>query len=104
MFAEEGIDFIPANNDRIAGKNKWHEMLAPHKDGIPRLQIFENCSNLIRTLPNLPYDNKKVEDVDTEAEDHLYDAGRYGLMGNPIKYNNPINEEDTSGEISSFFY
>ena len=45
----------------------------------PRLQVFANCVNLIRTLPALPYDNVRVEDVDTHAEDHGYDALRYGL-------------------------
>jgi hypothetical protein len=80
MFTVEGIDFQPANNDRIAGKNAWHDMLSPHKDGKPKLQIFSSCINLIRTLPSLPYDLHRVEDVDTKTEDHLYDAGRYGLV------------------------
>jgi hypothetical protein len=80
MFINEGISFTPANNDRIAGKNAWHDMLAPHKDGKPKLQIFSSCINLIRTLPSLPYDLHRVEDVDTKSEDHLYDAGRYGLV------------------------
>lgn len=80
MFSIEGINFQPANNDRIAGKNAWHDMLAPHKDGKPKLMIFSSCVNIIRTLPSLPYDRTRVEDVDTKAEDHLYDAGRYGLV------------------------
>ena len=80
MFLKEGISFQPANNDRIAGKNAWHDVLSPHKDGKPKLQMFSSCVNLIRTLPSLPYDLHKVEDVDTKAEDHLYDAGRYGLL------------------------
>ena len=45
----------------------------------PRLQVFSTCTNLIRTLPALPYDTIRVEDVDTDAEDHAYDALRYGL-------------------------
>ena len=28
------------------------------------------CPNLVRTLPALPYDKTRVEDVDTKAEDH----------------------------------
>lgn len=80
MFLQEGMSFQPANNDRIAGKNAWHDMLSPHKDGKPKLQIFSSCVNLIRTLPSLPYDLHRVEDVDTKTEDHLYDAGRYGLV------------------------
>lgn len=80
MFAREGISFTPANNDRIAGKQAWHTALSIAPDGLPKLQVFENCIHLIRTLPSLPYDRHRVEDVDTEAEDHLYDAGRYALV------------------------
>ena len=31
-------------------------------------------------MPSLPADPKRVEDIDTSAEDHLFDATRYGLM------------------------
>lgn len=48
-------------------------------DGEPGLVVFETCANLIRTLPALPYDAVRVEDVDTHAEDHAYDALRYAL-------------------------
>lgn len=80
MFSAEGISFTPANNDRLAGKAAVHEALSTMPDGLPHLQVFANCVNLIRTLPSLPYDKHRVEDVDTKAEDHPYDALRYGLM------------------------
>jgi hypothetical protein len=68
----------------LNGKNAVHEALDIAPDGKPWLQVFSNCTNLIRTLPDLPYDPLKVEDVDTDAEDHLYDTLRYGLV-NPRK-------------------
>ena len=37
---------------------------------MPQLQIHPDCVNLIRTLPRLPRDPKKPEDVDSTAEDH----------------------------------
>lgn len=80
IFEKAGIIFTPANNDRLAGKNAIHEALKPQADGIPRLQVFSNLINLIRTLPALPYDLHRPEDVDTRAEDHLYDDLRYGLI------------------------
>jgi len=49
----------------------------------PRLIIFENCVNLIAQLPAIPVDKKNPEDVDTTAEDHLYDALRYGISSRP---------------------
>lgn len=70
----------PATNNREAGVNAWHEALATAPDGRPWLQVFESCVNTVRTIPDLPRDEDKPEDVDTDAEDHLYDCGRYALL------------------------
>ena len=64
---------------RKNGKMKVHRALANLPDGRPGLVIFKTCEYLIRTLPALPYDPIKIEDVDTKADDHPYDALRYGL-------------------------
>lgn len=80
IFQKAGLIFQPANNDRKNGMNAVHEALAPLPDGLPGLQVFSSCINLIRTLPALPYDPHKPEDVDTRSEDHLYDCLRYGLV------------------------
>lgn len=79
-YAEAGIYLSPAVNDRLNGKRKVQEMLeqvAP--DGLPMLIIFSTCRHLIRTLPALAYDKTRIEDVDTDGEDHAYDALRYLL-------------------------
>lgn len=85
-YKREGLDIVPANNNRIAGKGYVHEALnwkeLPGNGRImkaPRLQVFRNCRNLIRTLPALPLDDIRFEDVNSRAEDHCYDALRYGL-------------------------
>lgn len=47
----------------------------------PLMHVFTVCENLIRTLPTLPHEKKgNVEDVDTKAEDHAYDALSYLLV------------------------
>jgi len=75
-----------ARNSRISGKAELHRRLALNpRTGKPYLTIFDNCANLIRTLPRLPLDENDVEDVDTDAEDHAYDALRYALMSRPIQ-------------------
>lgn len=51
----------------------------------PRLTFHPRCANIIRTLPKLPYDPLKLEDVDTTAEDHGYDSVSYFLMSRPPK-------------------
>jgi hypothetical protein len=38
---------------------------------------------MVSQLPSIPLDKKNPEDVDTRAEDHLYDALRYGIMSRP---------------------
>ena len=72
---------------RINGKLEIHKRLSVREtnDGEkPSLFIFNNCINLIRTLPLLPCDKNNPEDVDTHTEDHAYDALRYGCMSRPI--------------------
>ena len=44
------------------------------------LKVFSTCKHWLRTVPSLPADPKKIEDINTAAEDHLYDATRYGLL------------------------
>jgi len=50
---------------------------------LPRLVFFSTCTNTIAQIPTIPLDKKNPEDVDTNAEDHLYDALRYGIMTRP---------------------
>ena len=51
---------------------------APMED--PGLFIFDSCRGWIRTVPVLPRDDRDQDDVDSEAEDHPYDATRYRLL------------------------
>jgi len=46
----------------------------------PGLFVFSTCRHFIRTVPVLPRDERNPDDVDTGAEDHIYDATRYRLM------------------------
>jgi len=72
-----------ADKNRIQGKIQIHEYLRIQQSGRPRLQIFNNCPNLIRELQSIPLDRSNPEDVDTHAPDHAYDALRYLIMSRP---------------------
>ena len=72
-----------ADKNRIQGKIQIHEYLRIQQRGRPRLQIFNNCPNLIRELQSIPLDRSNPEDVDTHAPDHAYDALRYLIMSRP---------------------
>lgn len=79
QYVAEGVPLVKADDDRLGGKRKIDRVLSDLPDGLPGLLVFDNCTNLIRTLPDLPRDPLKPEDVDTRAEDHAYDTLRYGL-------------------------
>ena len=82
-----GCRWRPADRSkgsRVAGKNEIHRRLQVDEfTEEPRMVIFDSCKNLISQLPAIPLDKNNPEDVDTKAEDHLYDALRYGVMTRP---------------------
>lgn len=48
-----------------------------------KVHILECCEDSIRTIPVLQHDEDKLEDLDTEGEDHAADEWRYGLTSRP---------------------
>jgi hypothetical protein len=42
--------------------------------------VKEECPQFVRTVPVLPRSKKAIDEIDTNAEDHIYDACVYGLM------------------------
>ena len=87
QMIQRGCRWRPADRSRgsrVAGKNKIHHLLQvdPYSE-LPGIQIFNTCRGLISQIPALPLDKKNPEDIDTNSEDHLYDALRYGVMTRP---------------------
>lgn len=83
---------------RILGKQQVHQRLSLRFNGRltesgdpdqqPSLKIFNTCVNLIRTLPLMVPDPNEPEKVLKKgAEDHAYDALRYGLSSRPMTPN-----------------
>jgi hypothetical protein len=92
LFDREKLYFRRGENERMAGQAEFHERLRMREvkqmDGSvakrPMMQVFTCCTQFIRTIPTLPYSLTKPEDVDTGAEDHLWDASRYCIMSRPL--------------------
>jgi hypothetical protein len=84
QMAREGIRFREGDNSRIDGKMQLHYRLSFGEDGYPLIYIFNWCRNFIRTVPELTYDEKHPEDVDTDGEDHIYDETRYMIQEHPV--------------------
>lgn len=85
-----GVYFTKADKRPGSRKNGWEkirQMLKaslPSEDGGPResagLFIFRNCRYWIELVPSLPRDDKDLDDVNTDAEDHIGDETRYQVM------------------------
>lgn len=83
--ARHGIYFTRGDHARIAGWMQVHYRLAFDDNGYPMMYVFKNCAAFIRTLPLLQYDAQRVEDLDSDGEDHIADETRYFFMSRPIR-------------------
>lgn len=89
IFAENGILLAKADNDRVQGWYNLKEWLMPFVDETGKttanMVIFENCSNLIRTLPAMTFDKANPNDAAGVPHEitHAPDALRYFVSGRP---------------------
>jgi len=81
-----GVRWLEADKSpgsRIQGWEQIRDMLKaalPDVNGYrehPGMYICARCTDFLRTVPVLPRDKKKIDDVDTESEDHIGDETRY---------------------------
>ena len=84
MMEKEGVYFDKGDHSRLPGLMQCHYRLSFDEEGFPMFYVFRSCREFIRTIPVLIYDEKKVEDVDTEMEDHIFDEWKYVAMENPL--------------------
>lgn len=83
---------------RIAGKMQVHKYLAVDTfTKKPKLFVFEGCRELISELSSIPIDDKNPEDVNTDVQDHAYDALRYLLSSRPNIGNDYAWRTDNGG-------
>ena len=81
---KQGVYFTQGDNSRLAGWMQLHERLRFSEDGTAGMYVFKTCRDFIRTFPALVYDERHVEDVATDTEDHQGDEARYFAMARPI--------------------
>lgn len=86
-ITKQRVRLVKGNNDRLNGWSILREYLKPYMGPeeklIAKLQIFDTCSKMILTIPTLVYDEHRIEDLDTDGDDHAADALRYGIMSRP---------------------
>ena len=86
------IPFFPADNKRIQGWNVMNERMRGEtyinedtgkEYTKPMIYCFNTCVDSIRTIPVLQHDERMIEDLDTQGEDHAADEWRYACMSRP---------------------
>ena len=95
-FKYPGIQWMPADKRPGSRATGWTQMRQRLKNAHPSLKkdldgnvlavfprekagmfIFSECTQFIETVPVLPRDEKNMDDVNTDAEDHIADESRY---------------------------
>jgi len=74
-----GYKLKPASKDRIGGWTNFHTWLRIAADGLPYYQVSRGSPYLFNSLPELIHDDLRVEDVNTDGDDHGGDDQRYML-------------------------
>lgn len=104
IFYNNGVPLTKSNNDRINGWYAVKEWLKPYESldeqtggniKTSDLKIFKNCTNLIRTLPQLQCDDKDPNDTSNEPHEltHAPDALRYFCTMRQKPSSKPVNSE-----------
>ncbi len=78
VFRERGVFWQPAWNAQHSRVNGAQEIIRLLSED--RLKVFSTCKHWLRTVPSLATNTTNPEDVDSDAEDHAWDATRYGVM------------------------
>ena len=100
IFNEYGIQLTKTSNDRLDGWAAMHEWLKVQRNEFgemkPRMQIFKTCVNLIRCIPELQYDEKRVNDAANTPHEitHAPDAIRGFCVYWILNADEPVQKDD----------
>lgn len=84
LMSKKGVRWTESDKSpgsRVIGLQLFRDRLeaSVNREG-PGIYFMSNCVASIDLLPTLPRDEKKIDDVDTTAEDHCYDMVRYRVL------------------------
>lgn len=91
-MAKNGVSWVESDKrpgSRINGAALFCDMLdaaikgKQSESGLPEepaFYVFSHCRGWLSRIPILPRDTKNPDDVDSDAEDHDYDATRYRVL------------------------
>lgn len=69
---------VATRNTRVSRPNRWMDALSPGPDGFPWWSCTTACPDLIRTVPEIPWDPDDPEVEHPDSENHCYEGvGRF---------------------------
>lgn len=90
LMASRGVDWTKsdkASGSRKIGLELIRQRLQNTRTGEgPGIYFMQHCRAALTTLPVLPRDEDDMDDVDTEAADHVYDDVRYRVLAAANRY------------------
>jgi hypothetical protein len=90
IFSQSNIYLTPGDASRHLKIRQFRQrLMVPRNDqgditDIPMMQIYDTCTEFLRTIPSLVVDSTNPEDIDTNGEDHIYDEACHICMARPM--------------------
>ena len=90
VFGMYGIYGFPGDATKAQKVKQFHERLrVPENGDPPMFQVFDTCTQFIRTIPMLQQKQSAPDEVDDSGEDHVYDAISLVFMARPVSLQVP---------------
>ncbi len=84
IFGQHGIYLVKADPNREQKLRQFRERIRVKEGELPMMMVAKQCTEFWRTLPTLTMDEKHIEDIDTTAEDHVFDDAAQIAMARPM--------------------
>jgi hypothetical protein len=78
---------------RVSRPQRWMAALQTHVDGVPNWTCTTACPDLIRTVPEIPWDPDDPEVEDEDSENHAYEGvGRF-FEARPFRFVQKVDDD-----------
>lgn len=97
-----GMPAVAGINSRVEGASVFQDYVDWDQFKEPMFRVWNTCANTVRSLPQLVYAENGTEDVETDSDDHIYDAIRYAMMSLRKKPQRFKNDSVARNNIQSY--
>jgi hypothetical protein len=94
---DKALNLRPADKRRLPGWEQMRSRLVGTDGDNPLLFLMDNQQEAIRVIQAVQHDETKVEDLDTDQEDHPVDEIRYACMSRPLPAMKPGEKRRPKG-------